>query len=143
VVHIVSLTDVCSSARPRFAPTFIFLPRRINWRSNLYKAATVLGFLVSSHNRAAATLSPSRSRALAAAGPRRPAVSTPLCRCPRRCVLAAAVSLPPRCCLRRRVLAAATSSLLAHSSLLCAIAAVHRRSIRRLVPSLNPRCHGS
>jgi hypothetical protein len=32
-----------------------FLPRRINRRSNLYKAVTVLGFPISSHNHAAAT----------------------------------------------------------------------------------------
>jgi hypothetical protein len=147
VVLIDGPTGVRFSARPRFALTFSFHHIRLTG-ALIYIKPRRLDFLsYSSSSRAAAT--PLSSRAAAAplshrsrAARGRAAATTPQPRL-RHDPVAAPPPQPP---LHHHSSHRRASPLLT-PPLLCAVATIHsrtiRRSIRWLVPSLNPTCHGS
>jgi hypothetical protein len=109
-----------------------FLPRRINRRSNLYKAATVLGFPISSHNHAAATpAARTVPRPLLRALPRPPPPPRPRRRAAASPPCAAALLRVPRS--RRHVLRAPPPAAAAPSS------PRPRRRATAPSPTLHPR----
>jgi hypothetical protein len=160
VVLIDGSTDVRFLAHPRFAQIFSFLhigltgdliyinPRRLDFLSyaSLFSSAPPLSSCATGATPLfssvpppllyATTVLPRRRRTALAPPMVAPSVVAPL-PLPRS---RAALAVPPR-------LSSARAAAAPQPPLLGAVAAIHSRtihhSIRRLVPSLNPPCHGS
>jgi hypothetical protein len=137
-------TGVRFSAHPRFAPTFSFHHigltgtliyiklRRLDFLSYSSSSHTAAA-LLSSHTAAA----PLSRRSRAARGHTAATTPQPHCHHSHRCTTTARATAPLLCSCHRCTTAATALP----------VATIHsrniRRSIRRLIPSLNPTCHGS